>query len=183
MSKLSNWLPFKFKRNKKKDDKRDEASSSVPVRAQREDPVRAMSRMLDTMRPDRFWRSPLAMFDEMGRFFGDFAPHSFQPSVDVVDEGKHLRVTAELPGLDRDDVELSVEDDLLILHGEKKTEEEFEEDGCYRVERFFGRFHRAIPLPSDVDPDGAEAKFDKGVLTVRFPKTSEASSSRRIRVS
>lgn len=178
MNKLAKWLPFKFKRKKKADE------TSVPVHVEQADgsPPAHPARRLESMMADRFWRDPFALFGELDRFFGDFSPQSFQPSVDVIDEGKHVRVTAELPGLGKDDVEVTVHDGVLTLRGEKRSEQQSDEDGCYRLERYFGHFQRVLPLPPDVDPEQAEAKFDNGVLTVRFPKTAEASAPRRIQV-
>ncbi len=192
MSKLSKWLPFKFKRERKKSEGEARASSGLPVQAgvaaasSFPSPLQhfqQMNRFVDHMLSDRFWSNPFALFGEMDRFFGDFAPRAFQPSIDIVDEGKHVKVSAELPGLDRDDIDLSVQDGVLLLRGEKRTEDESKEEGCYRLERYFGRFERAIPLPQDVDTARAEAHFDKGVLTVRFPKTAEVENPRRIPLS
>jgi HSP20 family protein len=92
----------------------------------------------------------------------------------VVDDGDALRVVAELPGLSRNDVKLEVVENMLLLSGNKQIESKGEEKGCYRVERAFGQFQRAIPLPVGVDPDRAEARFENGVLTVRVPKAEQA---------
>jgi HSP20 family protein len=120
---------------------------------------------------------------ELDRWFGDYSPAAFQPRVDVVDEGNALRISADLPGIDRKDVEVLIEDGFLVLRGEKKHEARSEEKGCYRVERAFGAFQRVLPLPEDVDVERAEAKFDKGVLTLRLPKTSRpGADARRIEV-
>lgn len=174
MSKLSKWIPFKFKRKRKREsevDERDDGSRSVPVQVQHRGADMA-----------RLFGAPLTIFDEMDRFFGDFSPTAFRPSVDLVDEGGHIRVNAELPGLDREDVEITAQEGLLTLRGEKRGEDSREEDGCYRVERYFGSFQRAIPLPTDVDIEGAEAKFDKGLLTIRLPKLEADSPSRQIAI-
>ena len=107
----------------------------------------------------------------------------FQPRIDVVDDGDALRITAELPGIDRQDVELLVEDDALVLRGEKKLESKSEEQGCYRLERAFGSFQRVIPLPDGVDADRAEARFEHAVLTVRLPKiAAKKSDVRRLEI-
>jgi HSP20 family protein len=141
---------------------------------------------MDQMMPQlmrQMMRDPFALWREttfaepfaMSRWFGDFSPAAFQPQVDVVDEGKTLRVTAELPGMDAKDVTLSISDGALTIKGEKHTDKTTQEEGCYRTERAYGMFQRVIPLPSDVKDEGVEATFDKGVLTVRVPKppTSE----------
>jgi len=90
--------------------------------------------------------------------------------VDVVDEEDALCVTAELPGMEKDDVQLQIESDALLIRGEKKHGEEKQEKGVYRSERYYGYFQRVIPLPADVDQEAVEATFEKGVLRVRLPK-------------
>ena len=182
MNKLAKWWPFMFKRKKKDDDRDGSDARSVPVRVRHAEQDLHPQRLHDSMMSDRSWRDPFALLGEMDRFFGDFSPRSFQPSMDVIDEGKHVRVTAELPGLGKDDIEVTVQDGVLMLRGEKKSESETDEDGCYRLERYFGRFQRVLPLPSDVDPDQAEAEFDKGLLTVRFPKAAGGEQPRRISI-
>lgn len=128
-------------------------------------------------------RDPFGGLGPLGNWFGDFSPSQFQPRVDVIDDGDALRIVAELPGLARDDVELEVVEDMLVLSGEKRVESESKEQGCYRVERTFGHFQRAIPLPSGIDLERAESKFDNGVLTVRIPKAPEqATANRRLEI-
>ncbi len=101
----------------------------------------------------------------------------------MVDDGQALRITAELPGLERKDVEILVEDEFVVLRGEKKLETKKEEKGCYHVERSFGTFQRVVPLPRGVDTDRAEAKFENGTLTIRLPKAaSEPSGTRKLEI-
>lgn len=119
---------------------------------------------------------------DLDRWFGDFSPALFQPRLDVVDEGAALRISADLPGIDPKDIEVLAENGFLVLRGEKKHESRSDEQGCYRIERAFGAFERVLPLPEDVDVSRAEAKFDKGVLTLRLPKTSAGTQARRIEV-
>jgi HSP20 family protein len=115
------------------------------------------------------------------RWFGDFSPESFEPRVDVVDDGDALRISAEMPGLDRNDIEILVADDSVVLRGEKSVEKDADENGCYRIERAYGAFVRRLPLPENVDAERAQARFDKGVLTLHIPKrTDEGSGERRI---
>jgi HSP20 family protein len=116
------------------------------------------------------------------RWFGDFSPLAFEPRVDVVDEGDAIRIAAELPGMERNDVEITVEDDYIVLSGEKKVEKKAEEKGVYRVERAFGRFQRVIPMPDGVDPARADAKFDNGMLTIRIPKVAAKENGRRLEI-
>ncbi|SOE87237.1 HSP20 family protein [Burkholderia sp. YR290] len=128
-------------------------------------------------------RDPFGGRGPLGSWFGDFSASEFQPRIDVTDEGAALRIVAELPGMTRDDVELEVVEDMLIISGDKRFESTSEEQGCYRVERSFGHFQRAVPLPAGIDLDRAEARFDNGVLTLRVPKASgEPAAKRRIEI-
>jgi HSP20 family protein len=95
--------------------------------------------------------------------------------VDVSETGKEVRITAELPGLDEKDVEVTVTNNMLTIKGEKEEEE----GDYYHSERSYGYFDRTIALPQGIDADNAKAKFKKGVLKVTIPKKPEAQSSRR----
>jgi HSP20 family protein len=132
------------------------------------DPLRMMQAM---------FTEPIGSLDSVDRWFGDFSPSMFQPVIDVVDDDDVLRITAELPGMERQDVKITIEDGALVLRGEKKLESVKDEKGCYRTERAFGRFERVVPLPDDLDLDNADATFDKGVLTITIPKTKTAEES------
>ena len=94
-------------------------------------------------------------------------------------KGQILRVTVELPGMEREDLNVSVEDGAIVLRGEKKQDVHSEEDGCYRLERAYGAFTRTIPMPENADPDHALAKFDNGVLTLTVPKQEPPRSASR----
>jgi HSP20 family protein len=107
---------------------------------------------------------------------GDFLA---QPRMNIEDKGNEIRVTAELPGVSEDDVEVTLDDDMLIIAGEKRQEEEVDEGGMRLVERAFGRFRRAIQLPFAPDPDRVEAQFRDGVLTITAPKNAEQQSRHR----
>ena len=185
MSKLEKWLPFKFKK------KTQQEKQAQPARQQPTEtaltpfgqmPFPALSRLFDDRFFEDFFRDPFARFQQMDRWFGDFSPSRFVPSIEVSDEGKALKVTAELPGMEKDDVNLQVEDNMLVISGEKKSESSSDDEGLFRTERYYGYFQRAIPLPEDIDWENAEAEFKKGVLTVRFPKRETTSRGRRIEV-
>jgi len=94
------------------------------------------------------------------------------PSVEVVQSDKDIRVSAELPGLDEKDVEVLVDDDVLTIRGEKRSETQDKERRF--TERTYGRFERVIPLPFAVEEDKAEASFTNGVLTVALPRSAQA---------
>jgi HSP20 family protein len=95
------------------------------------------------------------------------------PPMDLVETEDHLVLKADLPGLERDDVNLEVKDGVLTVSGERKAEQEERTDGFYRVERAFGGFSRSMSLPENVDAERISASFDKGVLEVRIPKPEE----------
>ncbi len=173
---LSKWNPFKFLRKAQNGKSGEQPSSNPPTtrnwltewpdasRLFSSDPWRVLRELL---------HDPFAG-GSLERWFGDFSSSWFQPRIDVVDDGDVLRITAELPGMDRGDLQTSIEEGVLVLRGEKKQDTRSEENGCYRLERSYGAFTRTIPLPDGVDVDKVDAKFDKGVLTVRLPKTDSA---------
>jgi HSP20 family protein len=95
------------------------------------------------------------------------------PPMDLVETEDHLVLRADLPGLDRDDVNIEVKDGVLTVSGERKAEHDERTDGFYRVERAFGTFSRSMSLPQRIDADRITATFEKGVLEVRIPKPEE----------
>ena len=123
---------------------------------------------------------------EVERFFDDFArrrwPASFNggevfnPSIDVAETGDAIDVTAELPGCESKDVDISVTGRTMTIRGEKKSEKETKGKNWQMSERSYGSFSRVIPLEFSVDPAKVEATFDKGVLRVHVPKPPEAKS-------
>ncbi len=133
------------------------------------------------------WLSPfVSLQKEINKMFDDFfsgvlpskwgrdEEETFMPSVDVKEKDKEIVVTAELPGMDADDIDISVSDDILTLRGEKKEEKEEKEGDYYYHELSYGSFHRDIQLPAEVDTDKVDAEFKKGVLKIRLPKKPEA---------
>jgi HSP20 family protein len=95
------------------------------------------------------------------------------PAMDLVETDHDLVLKADLPGLDKDDVNIEVKDGVLTVSGERKAEHEERTDGFYRVERAFGTFSRSMSLPQRIDAERISASFDKGVLEVRIPKPEE----------
>lgn len=95
------------------------------------------------------------------------------PQVDLYDEDKAFELTAELPGLSEDDVEMSVKDGVLTFWGEKKFEKSEKTENAQIIERRYGKFSRSFTLPASVDPDKIEAKFKNGILSVVLPKLPE----------
>ncbi|ARC38824.1 Hsp20/alpha crystallin family protein (plasmid) [Paracoccus yeei] len=121
------------------------------------------------------------LFDDVFRGFGSDLP-SFNgmtfagswPSVEISDDEKEIRVTAEVPGLEEKDVEVLLGDGVLTLKGEKRSETE-DKDKQFS-ERFYGRFERRIPLGCEVQEDKVDAQFRNGVLTVSLPKSEQDQS-------
>jgi HSP20 family protein len=100
------------------------------------------------------------------------------PPMDLAETDEHFVVRADLPGLDRDDLEIEVKDRVLTISGEREVEHEDRKEGYHRVERSFGRFARSLDLPDGVDPSAVTAEFERGVLEVRIPKPEERQPTR-----
>src|SRR5919109_2711880 len=126
------------------------------------------ARELDTLQSDL----DRAFDPFFGRTQND-ARRRWIPAMDLVEADDHLVLKADLPGLDKDDVEIEIKDNVLTVSGERKTEREDSSNGYHRVERAYGRFSRSLSLPEGVDADQVQADFDKGVLEVRIPKPAE----------
>ena len=104
------------------------------------------------------------------------------PAVDIRETEDAYEVTAELPGMKKEDVEITLENNLLKLSGERRFEKDIEKENYHRVERTYGTFSRAFSLPNRVDPEKVAASFADGILTVTVPKVEEA-KPRRISIS
>ncbi len=106
------------------------------------------------------------------------------PAIDVAENADAITLTAELPGLSEDDVDLEIRDGRLILKGEKKSEKDETRDEVQYSERSYGAFQRVMTLPERVDPAAISATFDKGVLSVTMPKRPEAKAeaARKVKI-
>jgi HSP20 family protein len=96
------------------------------------------------------------------------------PAIDMSEDEKVYKISAELPGIDAKDIDVSVSGDTLVLKGEKRQEKEEKDKNYHFSERTYGSFQRSFQLPSSVDRDKVAADFSKGVLTITLPKTAEA---------
>jgi len=103
----------------------------------------------------------------------------FCPQVDVTETKKEIKICVEIPGVEAKDVDVSVEDGMLTIKGEKKYGREEDEKGTYRMERSYGAFERSISLPSEVDESKAKAEFKNGVLHLSLPKRPGVESRRK----
>ncbi len=110
--------------------------------------------------------------------FGRFNSEMLSPKVDVMESKDTVEVIAELPGVNESDVEVTLVNGILTIRGEKRIErdEQDKDKNWHVVERSFGSFSRAIPLPFDPEPAKVEAKFDNGVLRIHLPKPLEVAS-------
>jgi HSP20 family protein len=124
------------------------------------------------------------MHDDLNRLFGgffsgdaletSFARGAWEPMVDISETPESYLVTAELPGVTKDDVNINYEDGVLTIRGEKKQEKEEKRKNYHRVERSFGAFERSFRVPARVLVDKIEAKFKDGILNLMLPKAEEA---------
>jgi len=96
------------------------------------------------------------------------------PALDVYEDKDNLVVRAELPGMKKEDIDISLHDNAITISGERKNEKKYEGGRTSREERFFGRFTRSITLPKQVDSSKVKAAYKDGVLTVTLPKAEEA---------
>ncbi len=117
-------------------------------------------------------------FGDMGQFPRFAGESSLAPAIDVSETDNAYKVSVELPGTSKDDIEVTVEQGRLNIRGEKKEESREEDEDYLRVERSYGKFSRSIPLPSTVDEEDIEASFEDGVLQCHLPKTGEARGQR-----
>ncbi len=133
------------------------------------DPFREMATVQDRM--NRIFAD---MWGRNRRTDEDYISGSWMPSVDVRETKDALEITAELPGLEPKDVEVSVENGVLTLKGSRQFEKASEGETYHRVERAYGSFERSFSLPTNVDPEKVKAAYRHGVLHLTLPKREEA---------
>jgi HSP20 family protein len=139
------------------------------------DPFSTFHREIDRLFDDMFGGE--AGIRSRGDDGGFLTPH-----MDVSETENEVRVCAELPGVSDKDVEVTLNDDVLTIRGEKKSERKEEKENYHFSERSFGSFQRSIRLPFPADAGKVKANFDNGVLTITLPKGQEQDRSRRIQV-
>jgi len=118
---------------------------------------------------DRLFEAPLAEFARGAQLLSGWTP-----ALDVFEDKDNVIVKAELPGMKKDEIEVSLHDGTLSISGERKSENKFEHAEVYRAERFVGRFQRSVSLPTPVASDKVSAQYKDGILTITLPKTEEA---------
>lgn len=145
---------------------------------------------MNIVRYDPF-RELRGLQSEMNRVFSGLAPNSWDneeglnaswnPRVNIFENKDQLVLEAELPGMTRGDFDLSIENNVVTLKGERRFEKKNEGDSYHRIERAYGSFTRSFTLPSTVSAEGAKAEFKDGVLNVSFPKREET-KARKIEI-
>ncbi|MDB5609556.1 MAG: heat shock protein [Bradyrhizobium sp.] len=130
------------------------------------------------MRPDF---GLFGLHREIDRLFSEFAqgmgPNGLQsivPNIEISETDKAIEVSAEMPGLERKDVEISIDDDTLTIRGEKKVEENQKDKNVQLSERSYGVFYRVLQLPPGIDPSSVQATMSNGILKVTIPKPAKS---------
>ena len=170
------------------------SSVSAPVRGGFNDPFALMRRMQEDMDQlfstfgfGRLGSSPIfgSMlsndFADLPTFGGRGSTSEglWSPQIETFRRGNQIVVRADLPGVDKDDVNVSVDNGVLTISGERSAENEDEGDGWYRTERSYGSFYRALPLPEGVDAGHCDASFKDGVLEVTLPAPAEENARKK----
>ena len=118
---------------------------------------------------DRLFEVPLAELARSSQLLSGWTP-----AIDLYEQKDNFILKAELPGMKKEDIEVSLHDGSLSISGERKAETKYNDAEVYRAERFFGRFQRTVTLPTPVAADKVRAHYQDGILTVSLPKTEEA---------
>jgi HSP20 family protein len=118
---------------------------------------------------DRLFESPLAELARTSNLLSGWTP-----ALDLYEDKDNLYVKMEMPGMKREDIDVSLHEGSLSVSGERKSEQKHQDAEVYRAERFFGRFQRTVTLPTPVAADKVKAQYQDGILTITLPKTEEA---------
>jgi HSP20 family protein len=118
---------------------------------------------------NRLFEEPFGLLERHADFF-----NGWTPNLDLYENKDSLVARVELPGMKKEEIEVWFDDGALHIAGERKFEQKEDESATHRLERFYGRFHRTIALPKQVNPDQVKATYEEGVLTVTLPKAEEA---------
>lgn len=157
-------------------DKEARADLSAPERRAPFDTLRhEIDRLFEEFTPS-FWRRPSATARAMTQGLGDWP---MTPAIDLCERDGAYDITAELPGIPADAIEVRLSGGMLTIRGEKKDDSEAEETGYHISERRYGAFQRSFSLPDSIDADKIEAVFTNGVLKITLPKTEKARASEK----
>jgi HSP20 family protein len=137
----------------------------------------------DPAKSDRLLRVSSSFMRGLPSVFGSLGGGDLTPQTDIKETDTEIVVTAELPGVKEADVSLTLQNDVLTIRGEKKSETRKEEDNYHMVERSYGSFQRSFRLPDSIDENACTADFNDGVLTVRVGKRKDArKAAKRIEI-
>ena len=179
---LKKWAPWNWF---KKEQDADQGAGNVPV-AKTNLSTRPPSPSLDRLL--QLHREVDRLFDDAFRGFGGRWPRLtlptvasewrglLRPALDIQESDKQYRITLEVPGVEEKDIQLTLDDDVLWIRGEKRQEQEHKDGQFHRVERSYGSFQRALNLPEDANQDAIKASFKNGVLTVTIDKRSQTAA-------
>ncbi len=159
--------------------KRDKDELEIRREPEEQESVLALQEEIDDLFDD-FFNRPFGLMRRPSRGLETLS--KFSPSVDVSETAKQVNIEAELPGMEADDIDLEVRDEMVLIRGEKKSEREEKDEQFYRLERSYGSFRRSIPLPAEIDVDKAKANFKNGVLSIKLPKVKSSRPRRKIDV-
>lgn len=170
LQKLSPWNWFKS-------ETADGSTPSTRMEMRRGDlsPLSSMHQELDR------WMDNVIQQFGMPSLEGRFGnlPDLLQPQLDISEHDSEYVISVEVPGVEENDITLTLDDHRLVIEGEKRQENRSEDNKFHRVERSYGRFRRVLDLPADAMDEDIDASFNNGILTVRIPRTEQAKASRR----
>ncbi len=179
---LKKWAPWNWF---KKEQDADQGAGNVPV-AKTNLSTNPPSPSLDPLL--QLHREVDRLLDDAFRGFGGRWPRLtlptvasewrglLRPALDIQESDKQYRITLEVPGVEEKDIQLTLDDDVLWIRGEKRQEQEHKDGQFHRVERSYGSFQRALNLPEDANQDAIKASFKNGVLTVTIDKRSQTAA-------
>lgn len=119
------------------------------------------------------------IFDEFPGFHS-YSNESFSPRIDISENEKSISINAEIPGVTKDNLKITLQDNIITIEGEKKKEDIEKNVNYYREERSFGKFKRSFTLPVEVDSDNVDAKFNDGILEVKLNKIEPKEAKERV---
>jgi HSP20 family protein len=178
---MKKWAPWNWF---KKEQDAQQGAGNVPV-AKANLPMNPPSSSFDPLL--QLHREVDRLFDDVFRGFGVQWPRLtlpaewrglLRPALDIQESDKQYRITLEVPGVEEKDIQITLDDDVLWVRGEKRQEQEHKEGQYHRVERSYGSFQRALNLPEDANQDAIKASFKNGVLTVTIDKRAQAAAER-----
>jgi len=126
------------------------------------------------------------LHDRIQRYFDDFPNFGFNlndnfyPRIDISEDKENINVTAEIPGVKKDEIKITLQDNILTIEGEKKKESEKKEKNYFRSERMYGSFKRSFTLPDLVDSEKVEAKFEEGMLNIQLKKIEQRKRNEKV---